>query len=571
ALWEEEYRGGLPIIFSFINNFYAMGGQTAGETMGYDHLARIGAALNPCNMHAESVDGNNPLAVADAVRRARSFLDRGAGPVLLDIQCYRQSGHSASDASSYRSREEMDAWRAVDPLIEFGNTLEDAGVLNAETRASLSVWARDRVAEVCRLATDLDISPRLDLSRDPDAIGHLMFSDIVRDLPSDDAAEFRIPLDQCSRVQSIAHSSRSGLDDDGNQIPAGKAITIRDALFEAIVYHFAHDNLLIAYGEENRDWDGAFGVYRGLTELLPYHRLFNAPISEAAIVATAVGYALEGGHALVELMYSDFIGRAGDELFNQLSKWQAMSGGILHMPVVVRVSVGNKYGAQHSQEWTSLMAHIPGLKVVFPVTPYDAKGLMASALSGDDPVIFFESQPLYDAVEIFHPGGVPADYYRVPIGEPDVKRTGRDVTILSIGATLYRALKAAENLSSAFGLEAEVIDARSLVPFDYEPVLESVRKTGRVLLTSDACERGSFIETLAADIGQLAFDDLDAPVVVVGARNTIAPPTELEAGYLPQPAWILDAIHSHLLPLPGYTPTTSQNAENRVRRARRGI
>ena len=158
----------------------------------------------------------------------------------------------------------------------------------------------------------------------------------------------------------------------------------------------------MAYGEENRDWGGAFAVYQGLTEALPYHRLFNSPISEAAIAGTAVGYALEGGRPLIELMYCDFLGRAGDEVFNQLSKWQSMSGGLLKMPVVMRVSVGSKYGAQHSQDWTSLCAHIPGLQVVFPATPYDAKGLMQSALTGTDPVIFFESQRVYDQPELFH-------------------------------------------------------------------------------------------------------------------------------------------------------------------------
>ena len=149
---------------------------------------------------------------------------------------------------------------------------------------------------------------------------------------------------------------------------------------------------MVAYGEENRDWGGAFACYRGLTESLPYHRLFNSPISEAAIVGTACGYALEGGRALVELMYCDFMGRAGDEIFNQLAKWQSMSACILEMPVTLRVSVGSKYGAQHSQDWCALVNHIPGLKVVFPSTPYDAKGMLNTALAGSDPVIFLKAK-----------------------------------------------------------------------------------------------------------------------------------------------------------------------------------
>ena len=147
-----------------------------------------------------------------------------------------------------------------------------------------------------------------------------------------------------------------------------KVFNIRDAIFEALLHRFAIDPTMIAFGEENRDWGGAFAVYRGLTEALPYHRLFNAPISEAAIVGAAVGYGMEGGRAVAELMYADFMGRAGDELFNQLSKWQAMSAGMLTMPVVVRISVGAKYGAQHSQDFTALCPH-PGPESRLPGHP----------------------------------------------------------------------------------------------------------------------------------------------------------------------------------------------------------
>ena len=241
-------------------------------------------------------------------------------------------------------------------------------------------------------------------------------------------------------------------------------------------------------------------MYRGLTEALPYHRLFNPPIAEAAIIGTAIGYAMCGGRVIPEIMYCDFLGCCGDEIFNQLPKWQAMSGNILKMPVVVRVSVGSKYGAQHSQDWTSLCTHIPGLKVVFPVTPYDAKGMMNAALQGTDPVIFFESQRIYDKGEEFHQGGVPEGYYEIPLGEPDVKREGKDVTFLTIGATLYRALQAADELKEKYGLEAEVIDARSLVPFNYEKVIASVKKTGRIIIAGDASARGSYLNDLAANI-----------------------------------------------------------------------
>jgi len=549
TLWEERFQGGLPVLFFFVNNFYAMGGQTQGETMSYDGLARMALGFNQRALHAEVVDGNDVLAVADAVRRKRPLLVAGAGPVLLDVQCYRQVGHSTSDSGAYRTREELALWRAIDPIAQFAGRLEGAEIIEPGYLDELQASVRGLLANVARLAVDDDVSPRLDVSRRGRELEDLMFSNEIEEPDSSVEAELSLPLAKSKRLETLAGRSRVGIDASGATLPASRAITIRDALFETIVHHFAHDSKLIAYGEENRDWGGAFGVYRGLTDLLPYHRLFNAPISEAAIIGSAVGYAVEGGRALVELMYADFIGRAGDELFNQLAKWQAMSGGLLRMRVVVRVSVGSKYGAQHSQEWTSLPSHIPGLKVVYPVTPYDAKGLLASALSGTDPVVFFESQLLYDSVELFRSEGVPTAYFRVPIGEPDVKRIGSDLTILTVGATLYRALEAARRLESEFGFSTELIDARSLVPFDEHIVVESVRKTHRLLLASDAVGQGSYLHDIANRVQELAFDDLDAPVVVLGAGNAIAPPAELEHAYLVQAEDIVDAVHERLRPL----------------------
>ncbi|MDR0314910.1 MAG: dehydrogenase, partial [Oscillospiraceae bacterium] len=287
--------------------------------------------------------------------------------------------------------------------------------------------------------------------------------------------------------------------------------------------------------------------------------LFNSPIAEAAIVGTAVGYALSGGRVVAELMYCDFLGRAGDEIFNQMSKWQAMSAGILKMPFVLRVSVGSKYGAQHSQDWSSLCAHIPGLKVVFPATPYDAKGLMNSALNGSDPVIFFESQRLYDIGEQFHKEGVPEGHYEIEIGEPDIKKAGNDITILTIGATLYKAVEAAKILEEKYGVSAEIIDARSVVPFNYEKVLESVKKTGKILLASDACERGSHLKDIAQTISEIAFDYLDAPPVVIGAKNWITPAFEFDDDFFPQASWFLAAINEKIMPLKGFVNTVNVN------------
>ncbi len=571
TLWQGEFKGGLPILFNFMNNQYGMGGQTCGETMGYDILARIGAGVNPEMMHAERVDGYNPLAVIDAFKRKKQILEDRKGPALLDTLTYRISGHSPSDSSSYRSKEEIEAWEKADCIVSYGNHLVNFGIATRDQLDAIVAGTIAEMKQTLTLTIDEKTSPLLNLVKDPEAISDMMFSNQSVDRMEEGICEVLTPMEENPRVKQIKTKERFYLGKDGKAVSKLKQYQLRDGIFEAIIDRFYKDPTLVAYGEENRDWGGAFAVYKGLTEALPYNRLFNSPISEGAIVGTAVGYGMCGGRALVEIMYCDFLGRCGDEVFNQLPKWQSMSGNVIKMPVVVRVSVGSKYGAQHSQDWSALVAHIPGLKVVFPATPYDAKGLMNSALQGTDPVIFFESQRIYDIGEMFHEGGVPEGYYEIPIGEPDVKREGNDLTILTIGSTLYTAIKAADLLKEKYNLSAEIIDARSLSPFNYEPVIASVKKTGKILLTSDASTRGSFLKEMAQTITELAFDYLDAPPVVVGSRNWIVPAYEMENSFFPQPDWLLDAIHERIIPLKGHTVTSNITPNEQIRRNKYGV
>lgn len=570
-LWEGDMKGGLPVIINIMNNQYGMGGQTCGETMGYGIAARIGAGVNYEQLHAERVDGYNPLAVIDAYRRKRKIIDNKQGPVLLDVLTYRYSGHSPSDASSYRSKEEVEAWQQHDCILEYGGKLVEAGVCRQKDLDAVQADVKALILEMLKLVIDDSISPRMDLEKHPELIGEMIFSDESVDSFGDAVPEVLHKIEENPRVQQLAKKERYAFDSEGKPFSKMKQYQLRDGIFEAVIDRFYKDSSLVAYGEENRDWGGAFAVYRGLTEALPYNRLFNSPIAEGAIVGTAIGYAMCGGRVIPEIMYCDFLGRSGDEVFNQLPKWQSMSGNVLKMPVVVRVSVGSKYGAQHSQDWTSLVAHIPGLKVCFPATPYDAKGLMNAALQGSDPVIYFESQRIYDIGEQFHKEGVPEGYFEIPFGEPDVKREGSDITILTVGATLYRALEAAKILEEKYGISTEVIDARSLVPFNYEPVIASVKKTGRIIISGDANSRGSFLNDFATNIAGLAFDYLDAPPVVVGSRNWIVPAHELEEAFFPQPGWFLDAIHEKIVPLKDYIPGNNYTSLEQLRRAKAGI
>lgn len=579
TLWKEKGYKGLPILFNCSDNAYGMGGQTAGsskhgylgETMGFGQLARIGAGVDPDQMFSERVNGYDPLAVADAVRRQKEHLLKGEGPALLDVATYRIGGHSPSDASSYRTKEELDVWKNYDPIQQYRDKIVAAKVITAKEADAVKASVHDLVKDMFVLSIDKEISPYETM--DSMFIESVMFSN--KKLESCDEsrkgdADFLQPLAENEQYKKVQKKQRFYADDAGKPYSSMLVYNICDAVFEAMTHRFSKDPTMVAFGEDNRDWGGAYACYRGLTELLPYHRFFNSPISEAAIIGAAVGYALAGGRAVAEIMYCDFIGRCGDELFNQLSKWQAMSGGVLRMPVVVRVSVGFKYGAQHSQDWSSIFNHIPGLKVIYPVTPYDAKGLLNSALSGTDPVICLESQQCYKHGEMFHKGGVPAEYYELPIGEPDVKKQGKDLTIVTLGPILYKALDAAKELEK-YGIDAEVIDLRSINPLNYDKLVESVKKTGKAILLNEAVERGNVMQNVAANLTQLAFDYLDAPITVVGSRNWVSPAAELESKFFPQVSWILDTIHERIVPLKGYTPSINRTLGELARTSRQGV
>ncbi|MEC9348999.1 MAG: thiamine pyrophosphate-dependent dehydrogenase E1 component subunit alpha, partial [Planctomycetota bacterium] len=245
-LWPEPYQGGLPVIFSFMNNFYGMGGQTRGETMGFERLACLGAGVNRFNLHAETIDGNNPLAVIDAFRRKMEVIKNGEGPVLLEVIAYRQSGHSPSDASAYREREEIEMWRNIDPIKEFGKQLLESSAASDDELAGCEKHAREKILKAYQLATDLEISPRLG----GEPIARFMFChQDEEDLPGIREGDVLKPLEENSRVAALAQKSRAGIDPEtGAALPEGKAISYRDALFEPIIHHFYNDHRLIAYG-----------------------------------------------------------------------------------------------------------------------------------------------------------------------------------------------------------------------------------------------------------------------------------------------------------------------------------
>jgi pyruvate dehydrogenase E1 component beta subunit len=317
-------------------------------------------------------------------------------------------------------------------------------------------------------------------------------------------------------------------------------ISMRDALRDALHEEMARDDTIIILGEDVIAHGGPYAVTRGIHEKYP-GRIRQTPISEAGIVGTALGAALCGMRPVAEIMYVDFITCAMDEVVNQMAKIRYMFGGQTDVPVVLRLPSGSArlIAAQHSQCLEAWFMHVPGLQVVIPSTPYDAKGLIKTALRGRDPVLFMEYKRLY-TIE----GEVPDGDYTVPFGKADVKRQGRDVTIVATGPMVLKALEAAEILSQD-DIEVEIVDPRTLVPLDRETIFASVRKTNRAIVTDEEVKRAGASAEIAALIAEECFDDLDAPVKRVAAADVPMPfSPELEKLVVPKAEDLVAAVRA---------------------------
>ncbi len=309
-------------------------------------------------------------------------------------------------------------------------------------------------------------------------------------------------------------------------------ITYVQAVSDALREEMQRDENVFLLGEDMGVYGGCFGVTKGFLKEFGEDRIMDTPIAEAGFTGVAVGAAIMGMRPVVEIMFSDFITLAADNLVNQAAKIRFMLGGQVKVPMVLRTPVGSGTGAaaQHSQSLEAWMVHIPGLKVVMPSTPYDAKGLLKASIRDDNPVIFFEHKLLYKMK-----GEVPNQEYTIPIGKADIKRTGKDVTIITYSLMVHRALEAAEKLSRD-GIDVEVVDLRSLYPMDKETIIDSVKKTGKVIIVHEAVKRCGVGAEIAAIISDSeAFFHLDAPIKRLAGMETPIPYSPaLEKGVVPQ-------------------------------------
>ncbi len=485
SLWD------LPVVFVVENNLYAM-------SVPWKKASKLpDVAQRACAYGIEGVvvDGMDALAVREQVSKAVAKARAGGGPTIIESKCYRWFGHSHSDPKAYRTKDEENEWREHDPIKVMRDELMAMHWLDETEFDELDKAVQGKLDKAMEFAT---ASPQPD--------------------PAETYTDVFAPLKTTPADVEAERKLREKVRADGNP----RIITYAAALVEAAREEMQRDPKVFIMGEDVGLYGGAYGATRGLFKEFGEWRVLDTPISEATIAGAAVGAAMAGLRPIAEIMYVDFTPLSMDQLANQGAKNRYMFGGKTSVPMVLRTEggAGRAIAAHHSQSLESLWTHFPGIYVVMPSTPYDAKGLLKAAIRDDNPVMFIEHKMLYSVK-----GPVPEEDYIIPLGVADVKRPGKDLTIVTYSRMVHRSLEAAELLAKE-GIEVEVIDLRSLKPLDLDTIVTSIKKTGRFVGVTESYENTSFINEVMSEINEVAFDWLDAPMVRVAAANVPIPRAE---------------------------------------------
>ncbi|MBT4170969.1 MAG: dehydrogenase [Rhodospirillaceae bacterium] len=490
----------LPILFICENNQYALTTSYRDTTSARQISDRaVGYA-----MPGVTIDGNDAgegyTVVGEAVERAR----RGEGPSLIECMTYRWGQHSMrANLRDPRPQEEFDAWIARDPIK----------LLEERMKAEKTVPGK-RVKEIG--------------------------DQVVRDLESAVAFGAEGAEPTVEMMLDAVYSPHADYDEPGIEAAGGREITYVEALNEAMAGEMARDERVFVMGEDVGQTGGIFSVTKGLWERFGNDRVRDTPITEVGFTGAGVGAAIAGMRPVVEIQIFDFVALTMDMLVNQAAKFRYMLGGKPTVPMVVRGPQGGgiRMAAQHSQSLEAWFTHVPGLVVMAPSTPYDAKGMLTAAIRDDNPVIFLEHKMLYMESK----GVVPEADYAIPIGKGDIKRQGTDVTVVATLTMVGRALAAARVLERE-GVSVEVVDPRTLRPLDEDIILNSVAKTNRLLIAHEAWKNGGFGAEVAALVVEKGFDDLDAPIVRVGGLDVPMPYNDaLEREVIPSQERLTKAI-----------------------------
>ncbi len=469
----------LPVLFVVENNGYGLSTPT-GEALP---IADVADAAVGYGMVSEIVDGNDIEAVVAAVTRAAERGRRGDGPTLLEMKTFRMRGHEEASGTKYVPAELFDEWKPRDPVARYRAHLIKTGVTEAEL---------DRIDAELIAQVEADVEWALtqpEASGDPDAER----TDVFAASPP-------------SMLPALAEGGE------------GREIRFVDAIAEGLAQAMEADDRLLLMGQDVAEYGGVFKVTQGLVERFGRARVRNTPIIESGALGAAMGLALEGWTPVVEMQYADFITCGFNQIVNNLATTHYRWGAPVN--VTIRAPFGGGIGAGpfHSQSPEAWFCHVPGLKVVVPATPADAKGLLRASLEDPNPVLFFEHKLLYRAEK----GLVPEGAYTVPLGVAKVVREGADVTLVTWGVGVRWALEEAARRATD-GVGVEVIDLRTLVPWDRAAVLQSVRKTGRLVVLHEATRTAGFGAEVASEIAEAAFADLDAPPVRVAGADTPIP------------------------------------------------
>ncbi|MEP3816241.1 MAG: dehydrogenase E1 component subunit alpha/beta [Nitratireductor sp.] len=491
ALWK------LPVIFFCENNQYGLSLAVAGASA----VPQISVRANAYGIPGETIDGNDVVAVMAAVGRAVERARAGKGPSLIEGMTYRWGDHSMrTNLPSYRPVEEEDLWRTErDPIAHAGRMLSERQI-GEEALADIRSKADKELDAAVRRALEAG-EPTCEIL--------------------------------AGAVQAERHPSADA------PPPGDRKIGYVDAIREAMHQSMERDDSVIVMGEDVGKIGGLFRCTMGLQDAFGPARVRDTPISENAIMNAAVGAALTGLRPIVEVQFFDFVTHMMDAIVNQAAKLRFMLGGETKVPFVIRGPQGGgiRLAAQHSQSLETWFSHVPGLTVITPSNPYDAKGLLAAAIADDNPVVFIEHKLLYQQSM----GEVPEEYFTLPIGKADIKREGCDVTIVATMAMVSQALSAARALARD-GIEAEVIDPRTLRPLDMDTIIASVRKTNRCVVVHEGWRSYGSGAEIAARIMEDAFDHLDAPVARIGMDEVPMPyNAELERALIPNAARIAEA------------------------------
>lgn len=483
----------LPVVFLCENNHYAEFSSAKDQ-----HRAPLSARAAGYGIGYEHVNGNDVAAVSDVVGAVVADLRTGGRPVLVEAETYRWHGHYEGDPQTYRSPDELAEWKTRDPLLVTRRQLSAAGI-GDEVLESVDVDVERQIAEAIETARAAPVPH-------PKTLFEYVTS------PHEEMPE---PPEASGEVFKLMHAVR-----------------------EAIEYELEHDPSVFVAGIDVAAGGNVFGLLRGLADQYP-GRVRDTPISETAIMGTAVGSAMAGMRPIVEIMYMDFIGVCFDMLLNQAAKLRFMTGGRANMPLVVRTQfgAGRSSGSQHSQSLEALLAHIPGLTVVMPSNPADTYGLLRAAIRDPNPVVFVENRLQYGMK-----GPRPPADHLIPIGKAKVIRPGGDVTVVSYSRMVQEALKAAAVLAEE-GIGVEVIDLRTIVPLDRQTVLDSLAKTHRLVIAHEAVQDFGVGAELAAMAANEGFWHLDAPVARVAPPAMPAPyAPSLEKLWLPDSGTIADTV-----------------------------